>query len=76
MGHPARIADQVLPNALDVLVGKQVKIVKDIEFKIRCIEETLDNQSLNGYALNVNQRIIAEMRTLEKKLKVIEQMRF
>jgi hypothetical protein len=42
IGHPARVAEQVLPHNLDVILQDQIKVVKDTEAKIRNMRNKLE----------------------------------
>ena len=69
IGHPARVAEQVLPHNLDVILQDQMKVVEVTEAKIRNMRKKLEKQCLvqNTKLLTGLQE---EMKTTMKQLNI------
>ena len=68
IGHPARVAEQVHPYSLDVIVEKQTRIVQDIRAKIDKSRLKLEKLCYRGVYERV-ENIELERKALQKQLK-------
>ena len=69
IGHPARVAEQVLPHNLDVTLQDQIKVVKDTEAKIRNMRKKLEKQCLVKNTKHLT-GLEEEMKTMMKQLNI------